>query len=70
MHKGLGAVATVLVQNGTLRKGDAIVFGHFSGRIKTMQDDHGRNIEEAGPSTPVKITGLSELPWPDMSSSS
>jgi len=61
MHKGLGAVATVLVQNGTLRKGDAIVFGHFSGRIKTMQDDHGKNIEEAGPSTPVKITGLSEL---------
>lgn len=61
MHKGLGAVATVLVQNGTLRKGDAIVFGHFSGRIKTMQDDHGRQIEEAGPSTPVKITGLSEL---------
>lgn len=61
MHKGLGAVATVLVQNGTLRKGDAIVFGHYSGRIKTMQDDYGRPIEEAGPSTPVKITGLSEL---------
>lgn len=61
MHKGLGAVATVLVQNGTLRKGDAIVFGHYSGRIKTMQDDHGKMIEEAGPSTPVKITGLSEL---------
>ncbi len=61
MHKGLGAVATVLVQNGTLKKGDAIVFGHYSGRIKTMQDDHGRNIEVAGPSTPVKITGLSEL---------
>ncbi len=61
MHKGMGAVATVLVQNGTLRKGDAIVFGHFSGRIKTLQDDHGRQIEEAGPSTPVKITGLSEL---------
>lgn len=61
MHKGLGAVATVLVQNGTLRKGDAIVFGHFSGRIKTMQDDYGRQIEQAGPSTPVKITGLSEL---------
>ncbi|MES2274258.1 MAG: translation initiation factor IF-2 [Chlamydiota bacterium] len=61
MHKGLGAVATVLVQNGTLRKGDAIVFGHFSGRIKTLQDDHGKSIDEAGPSTPVKITGLSEL---------
>ncbi|HSX25934.1 MAG TPA: translation initiation factor IF-2 [Chlamydiales bacterium] len=61
MHKGLGAVATVLVQNGTLRKGDAIVFGHYSGRIKTMQDDHGLSLDEAGPSTPVKITGLSEL---------
>lgn len=61
MHKGLGAVATVLIQNGTLRKGDAIVFGPYSGRIKTMQDDHGRSIEQAGPSTPVKITGLSEL---------
>src|SRR3990167_10193092 len=60
-HKGLGAVATVLVQNGTLRKNDAIVFGHFFGRIKTMQDDHFRPLEEAGPSTPVKITGLSEL---------
>ncbi|MBS0625455.1 MAG: translation initiation factor IF-2 [Verrucomicrobia bacterium] len=61
MHKGLGAVATVLIQNGTLRKGDAIVFGHLFGRIKTMQDDHGKAIEEAYPSTPVKITGLSEL---------
>lgn len=61
MHKGLGAVATVLVQNGTLKMGDAIVFGHYSGRIKTMQDDKGRSIQEAGPSTPVKITGLSEL---------
>lgn len=61
MHKGLGAVATVLVQNGTLRKNDAIVFGPYSGRIKTMHDDHGIAIESAGPSTPVKITGLSEL---------
>ena len=61
MHKGLGAVATVLVQNGTLRKNDAIVFGHYSGRIKTMHDDHGKSVEIATPSTPVKITGLSEL---------
>jgi translation initiation factor IF-2 len=61
MHKGLGAVATVLVQNGTLKKGDAIVYGHFSGRIKTLHDDLGRLVEMAGPSTPVKITGLSEL---------
>lgn len=61
MHKGMGAVATVLVQNGTLRKGDAIVFGHFSGRVKTMQDEYGQTVEEALPSSPVKITGLSEL---------
>ncbi|MDE3055365.1 MAG: translation initiation factor IF-2 [Verrucomicrobiota bacterium] len=61
MHKGLGAVATVLVQNGTLLKGDAIVFGHFFGRVKTMQDEFGRAINEAPPSTPVRITGLSEL---------
>ncbi|HEV7737021.1 MAG TPA: translation initiation factor IF-2, partial [Chlamydiales bacterium] len=61
MHKGLGAVATVLVQNGTLRKNDAIVFGSHFGRIKTMQDDYGKNVETAGPSRPVKITGLSDL---------
>ncbi|MEN9654392.1 MAG: Translation initiation factor [Chlamydiota bacterium] len=61
MHKGLGPVATVLVQNGTLRKNDAIVFGHYSGRIKTMQDDYGHLLDTAGPSVPVKITGLSEL---------
>jgi len=61
MHKGMGAVATILVQNGSLHKNDAIVFGHFSGRIKTMQDDYGRPISEAGPSTPVKIAGLAEL---------
>ena len=61
MHKGMGAVATVLVQNGTLRENDAIVFGHFSGRIKTMQDEFGRSLKEAGPSTPIKVTGLSEL---------
>jgi translation initiation factor IF-2 len=61
MHKGLGAVATVLVQNGTLRENDAIVFGHFSGRIKTMHNEFGHALHEAGPSTPVKVTGLSEL---------
>jgi translation initiation factor IF-2 len=61
MHKGLGAVATVLVQNGTLRKNDAIVFGSHFGRIKTMQDDFGKPVEAAGPSRPVKITGLSDL---------
>ncbi|MGE5196764.1 MAG: translation initiation factor IF-2 [Anaerolineae bacterium] len=62
MHKGLGAVATVLVQNGTLRIGDALVFGQHFAKIKTMQDENGKNVDEAAPSTPVKITGLSGLP--------
>ncbi len=62
MHKGLGAVATVLVQNGTLKKGDAVVFGWHWGRVKTMQDELGQDLEQAGPSTPVAITGLSGLP--------
>jgi translation initiation factor IF-2 len=62
MHKGLGAVATVLVQNGTLQLNDAVVFAQHWARIKTMQDETGRNLTQAGPSTPVKITGLSGLP--------
>lgn len=62
MHKGMGAVATVLVQNGTLKKGDSLVFGHLFGRVKTMHDEHRRELQEAGPSTPVEITGLSGLP--------
>ena len=62
MHKGMGAVTTVLVQNGTLRLGDAVVFTEHFGRVKTMQNEHGKNVLEAGPSTPVKITGLSGLP--------
>lgn len=62
MHKGMGSVATVLVQNGTLRRGDAIVFGHLFGRVKTMHDEFNRELQEAGPSTPVEITGLSGMP--------
>ncbi len=62
MHKGMGAVATILVQNGTLRIGDSIVFAQHYARVKTMQDEHGRNLQEASPSTPVKITGMSGLP--------
>lgn len=62
MHKGMGAVATILVQNGTLRLGDALVFAQQFARVKTMHDEHGRELKEAGPSTPVKITGLSDLP--------
>lgn len=62
MHKGLGAVATLLVQNGSLRLGDALVFSQQFARVKTMYDEHARELTVAGPSTPVKITGLSGLP--------
>lgn len=62
MHKGMGAVATVLVQNGTLRRGDAVVFGQHWGRIKTMHNEYRKELQEADPSTPVEITGLSGLP--------
>lgn len=62
MHKGMGSVATVLVQNGTLRLGDALVFGQTWGRVKTMQNEAGKDLKEAGPSTPVEITGLSGMP--------
>lgn len=62
MHKGMGAVATILVQNGTLHLGDALVFDEFWGRVKTMRDEFGKELTDAGPSTPVEITGLSGLP--------
>ncbi len=62
MHKGLGHVATLLVQNGTLRIGDALVFDEHWARVKTMHNEQGKELTEAGPSTPVKITGLSGLP--------
>jgi translation initiation factor IF-2 len=62
MEKGLGSVATVLVQNGTLRQGDPLVFDRYWGRVKTMHDERGRTLALAGPSTPVRITGLSGLP--------
>jgi translation initiation factor IF-2 len=62
MHKGLGATATILVQNGTLRLGDSLVFDDCWARVKTMRNDLGQNLKEAGPSTPVEITGLSALP--------
>lgn len=61
MHKGLGAIANVLVQNGTLKISNAIVFSDRWGRIKTMHDQFDNPITEAGPSVPVKITGLSDL---------
>ncbi|MGL5263843.1 MAG: translation initiation factor IF-2 [Candidatus Rhabdochlamydia sp.] len=62
MHKGLGPVATVLVQNGTLSLGDAIVFAQHYARVKTMHNEHNSEITTAGPSSPAKITGLSGLP--------
>lgn len=62
MHKGMGSQATVLVQNGTLKKGDALVFNTHFGRVKTMQSEFGQDLSEAGPSQAVEITGLSGLP--------
>ena len=62
LDKGKGPVATLLVQNGTLKSGDIIIAGTSVGRIRTMTDDKGRAISEAGPSTPVEITGLGEVP--------
>ena len=62
LDKGQGPVATLLVQNGTLHKGDCLIAGTAVGRVRTMRDDKGREITEAGPSTPVEITGLTEVP--------
>ena len=62
LDKGRGPVATLLVQEGTLKKGDVIIAGESVGRVRTMTNDKGRQIEKAGPSTPVEITGLSEAP--------
>ncbi len=62
LDKGRGAVATVLVQRGTLKLGDPVVVGHTFGRIKAMQDDSGQRVKTAGPSTPVEIVGLSDVP--------
>ena len=62
LDKGKGPVATVLVQAGTLHKGDVIIAGTAVGRVRTMINDKGRSIDKAGPSTPVEITGLAEVP--------
>ncbi len=62
LDKGRGPVATVLVQEGTLRIGDPIVSGVHYGRVRTMVDDCGGKVEEAGPSCPVEVTGLSGVP--------
>ncbi|WP_406542299.1 translation initiation factor IF-2 [Clostridium ljungdahlii] len=62
LDKGRGAVATLLVQNGTLHVGDSIIVGSTYGRIRAMFDDKGKKIKVAGPSIPVEILGLSEVP--------
>ena len=62
LDKGRGPVATVLVQNGTLHAGDVIIAGTSVGRVRVMTDDKGRKLKDAGPSTPVEIMGLAEVP--------
>ena len=64
LDKNRGPIATLLVQNGTLRKGDLIIAGTAVGHVRVMTDDKGRAITEAGPSIPVEITGLAETPSP------
>ena len=62
VDKGRGAVATVLVQSGTLRVGDVFVSGRYSGRVRAMMDDFGRRMKEAGPSVPVEVLGFTGVP--------
>ncbi|MEG1180989.1 MAG: translation initiation factor IF-2, partial [Oscillospiraceae bacterium] len=62
LDKGLGPVATILVQNGTLHVGDTIIAGTAVGHVRSMLDDHGMPIESAGPSVPVEIAGLVDVP--------
>ncbi|WP_404452661.1 translation initiation factor IF-2 [Virgibacillus necropolis] len=62
LDKGRGPVSTLLVQNGTLRVGDSIVVGNTFGRIRAMVSDLGKRVKEAGPSTPVEVTGLNDVP--------
>ena len=62
LDRGRGPVATVLVQRGTLRIGDAIVAGGSFGRVRAMLDEHGQNVDEAGPSRPVQVLGFTSVP--------
>jgi len=62
LDKGKGPVATMLVQSGTLRRGDVLLAGHVFGRVRAMLDEAGRSVDEAGPSIPVEIQGLSDVP--------
>ncbi|HEX8962345.1 MAG TPA: translation initiation factor IF-2 [Rhodocyclaceae bacterium] len=62
LDKGKGPVATMLVQAGTLKRGDVLLAGHVFGRVRAMLDENGKNVEVAGPSIPVEIQGLSDVP--------
>ena len=62
LDKGKGPVATILVQSGTLRRGDALLVGAAFGRVRAMLDENGKSVEEAGPSIPVEIQGLTDVP--------
>ncbi|MFW9608764.1 MAG: translation initiation factor IF-2, partial [Aquaspirillum sp.] len=62
LDKGRGAVSTILVQSGTLRKGDVLLAGSVFGRVRAMLDENGKPVNEAGPSIPVEILGLSDVP--------
>ena len=62
LDKGKGPVATVLIQSGTMKRGDAVLIGSVFGRVRAMLDENGKSVLEAGPSIPVEIQGLSEVP--------
>ncbi len=62
LEKGQGPTATVLIQNGTLRRGDSVVAGHTHGKVKAMKDDKGAGVQKAGPASPVEILGLQDVP--------
>src|SRR5439155_25044470 len=62
MEEGRGYVSTILVQSGTLKIGDVMLAGSFSGRVRAMFNERGQKVEEAGPSHPVKVLGLSGAP--------
>ena len=64
LDKSRGPIATLLVQNGTLRQGDVLIAGTAVGRVRVMTDDKGRTVKTAGPSVPVEITGLADVPSP------
>ncbi|GAB4849243.1 Translation initiation factor IF-2, chloroplastic [Ancistrocladus abbreviatus] len=63
LHKSKGPVATFIVQNGTLRRGDIVVCGETFGKVRALFDDGGKNVDEAGPSTPIQFIGLNNVPF-------